>query len=226
MLPAGPDSFDGQSAVTGVTGGFAICPTTATRLDYPGKVPILGPDDALPRRPHRVLIAGTSGSGKTTLAGRVSQVLGLPHTEIDGLFHGPGWVGRPEFVDDVRRFSAEPDWVTEWQYGQVRDLLADRSDLMIWLDLPRPVVMRQVIRRTLRRRLGRQPLWNGNLEPPLHTMFTDPEHILRWAWSNHPLIGPRVAKVHERRPELTIVRLRDRSAVTRWAGSALVDAAS
>ena len=30
-------------------------------------------------------------------------------------------------------------------------------------------------------RLGRQVLWNGNIEPPLWTVFTDPEHIVRWA---------------------------------------------
>jgi adenylate kinase family enzyme len=189
-------------------------------------VVLLGPDDALPLRPHKVLVAGASGSGKTTLAIRVGQVLGLPHTDIDGLFHGPGWVRRPSFDDDVRRFTAEPDWVTEWQYGSVRDLLADRADLMIWLDLPRSVVMRQVIRRTLRRRLRREPLWNGNLEPPLRTLFTDPEHIIRWAWSSHARTGPRVTAVRERRPELPIVRLPDRAAVTRWSNSTLVAAAS
>jgi adenylate kinase family enzyme len=45
---------------------------------------MLGPDDLLPERPRRVLVAGGSGSGsgsgsgKTTLAARVGQILGLP----------------------------------------------------------------------------------------------------------------------------------------------------
>ena len=54
----------------------------------------------------------------------------------------------------------------------VRANVADRADLMVWLDLPRATVMRQVTARTLRRRLTRQELWNGNVEPPLRTILT------------------------------------------------------
>jgi len=125
-------------------------------------------------------VAGTSGSGKTTLAATVGEVLGLPHVEIDALFHGPGWTPRASFIADVDAFTRQDRWVTEWQYSAVRDLLADRADLLVWLDLPRVRVMRQVIRRTLRRRVRRQPLWNGNLEPALWTVLRDPDHIVRW----------------------------------------------
>ena len=96
------------------------------------------PRDALPLRPRRVLIAGTSGSGKTTLAERVSEVLGLPHIEIDALFHGPNWTPLETFEAEVIRFSSQPAWVTEWQYAPVRGLLADRADLLVWLDLVNP----------------------------------------------------------------------------------------
>ena len=159
-------------------------------------VPLLGPADPLPHQPRRILVAGTSGSGKTTLAARIAVTLDVPHVEIDGLFHGPDWTPRPSFQDDVHRFSAEPAWVTEWQYGSVRGLLAERADLLVWLDLPRSVVMRQVVRRTLVRRLRRQRLWNGNVEPPLRTFFTDREHIVRWAISTR-------RKYRERLPSLS-----------------------
>ena len=42
---------------------------------------------------------------------------------------------------------------------------------------------RRVVKRTLGRRLRREVLWAGNVEPPLRTFFTDREHIVRWAWS-------------------------------------------
>jgi adenylate kinase family enzyme len=177
---------------------------------------ILRAGDVLPSLPCRVLVAGTSGSGKTTVAGRVAAVLGLPHIEIDALFHGPGWTPRPSFEADVRQFAAGPGWVTEWQYAPVRDLLADRADLLVWLDLPRGVVMRQVVRRTVVRRLRRQELWNGNLEPPFRTIFTDREHIVRWAWATHHLNAERVTALARRRPELPIVRLRSRAEVATW----------
>ncbi len=162
------------------------------------------------------MVAGTSGSGKTALARRVARVLDVPHTEIDALYHGQGWIPRPTFETDVRRFSAEPHWVTEWQYDAVRGLLVERADLMVWLDFPRATVMRQVVLRTLRRRLRREALWNDNIEPPLWTFFTDEEHIVRWAWTTHHKTAPRMAAQQALRPELVIVRLRSRAAVERW----------
>jgi len=179
-------------------------------------VPILGVDDALPLRPRRVLVAGTSGSGKTTVAARVAVALGVPHIEIDALFHGPGWTPRPSFEADVHLFAAGPGWVTEWQYGSVRDHLADRADLLVWLDLPRSLVMRQVVRRTVSRRLRREVLWNGNAEPPLRTILTDREHIVRWAWTTHRVNAERVTELARRCPELPVVRLRSRAEVARW----------
>ena len=116
---------------------------------------LLGPDAPLPTAPRRVLVTGASGAGKTTLARALSVRLGLPHTELDALFHGPGWRPRPEFLEEVRRLAAAPTWVTEWQYGPARPLLLARADLVVWLDLPRRVVMTRVVRRTLRRRRRR-----------------------------------------------------------------------
>jgi hypothetical protein len=116
--------------------------------------------------PRRVLVAGASGSGKTTLAARVEAVLGLPHTELDALHHGPNWTPRPGFLADVTRLAAQPEWVCEWQSSSARDLLAARADLFAWLDLPRRTVMRQVVLRTLRRRWRQEVLWNGNVEQP------------------------------------------------------------
>ncbi|GIJ44268.1 adenylate kinase [Virgisporangium aliadipatigenens] len=179
-------------------------------------MPLLGAADPLPRRPLRVVVAGTSGAGKTTTVRRIAEVTGAPHVEIDGLFHGPGWVPRPSFVADVDAFTAGPAWVTEWQYSEVRARLAARADLFVWLDLPRATVMRQVVRRTVRRRLRHEILWNGNVEPPLHTVLTDPEHVVRWAWSTYRRNRVRAAALSLRRPELTIVRLRSHRQVARW----------
>lgn len=179
-------------------------------------MPLLGPTDALRRRPNRVIVAGTSGSGKTTFAARIAQALAVPFVEIDALWHGPDWTVRPSFLEDVRRYSAGPAWVTEWQYRSARPHLAQRADLLVWLDLPRAVVMCQVIRRTLGRRLRRQRLWNGNVEPPLRSFFTDPEHIVRWAWTTHHKSETRVRALLNERPDLSVVRLRSHREAQLW----------
>lgn len=166
-------------------------------------------------------MAGPSGAGKTTLARAVAEVLGCPHVELDALHHGPGWTKRPDFEDDVRRLVATSTWAVEWQYTAVRDLLCDRADCLIWLDLPRTVVMSRVVRRTVNRRLRRTQLWNGNVEPPLGSFLTDPDHIVRWAWRTHPLTRERVHAALATRPELAVVRLRSGAEVSRWVAGRL-----
>lgn len=173
-------------------------------------------DDPLPAHPRRILVTGTSGSGKTTVAVALSGRLGIPHTDIDGLYHGPGWVPRPEFVDDVAALAGREEWVTEWQYSVVRPLLLGRADLLVWLDLTRAAVMRQIVPRTLRRRLRRVELWNGNVEPPLWTLLTNRDYILRWAWRTHAKTAARVHSVLASPDPPTVVRLRSRREVTAW----------
>lgn len=192
---------------------------------YGGAV-LLEAEQPLPRRPQGVLVAGSAGAGKTTLAARLSQMLDVPHVEIDGLFHGPMWSQRETFIDEVKAFSARTAWITEWQYDAVRPLLAERADLLVWLDLSRATVMRQVVRRTIHRRLRRQVLWNGNIEPSLWTIFTDPEHIVRWAWSTQHRTAHRIAALQADHPELVIVRLQDHRCVRRWVDGALHQAIS
>ena len=83
------------------------------------------------------------------------------------------------------------------------------------------MVMELVVRRTLRRRLPRQGLWHANVEPFLWTIFTDPEHIARWAWSTHSKSAGKVSALQEQRPDADVVRLKTRLAVEDWMNGAL-----
>jgi adenylate kinase family enzyme len=166
---------------------------------------------------RRVIVAGSSGAGKTTLARRISGCLGIPHVEIDALFHGPNWEQRPSFVADVDSFSAGPAWVTEWQYDAVKPLLADRADTLVWLHFRRTTVMWRVMRRTVVRRLRKEVLWNGNQELPLLTFFTNKDHVIRWAWRTH---AERERQLRAGlRPGLHLVELRTQREVDRWVAS-------
>lgn len=189
----------------------------------------LGPDDdlvaLLGRAPRRLLVAGVSGAGKTTLARRVGELLSVPRTELDSLFHGPGWTRLPTFLADVRALVAGDAWVTEWQYTDARPLLLGRAEVLVWLDLPTAVAMRQVVARTVRRSVRREPLWNGNLEPGLWHALTHPDGIIRWAWRTRHHYRELTARVVQEQPGLAVVRLRSHAESQRWLDCLAADVA-
>ena len=101
-------------------------------------------------------------------------------------------------------------------------MLAERADLLVWLDLPfLTVVLPRVIRRTIRRRLRREKLWNGNVEDPLYTFFTNREHIVRWAWTTRNQYRKQVPALEPEFTGLTVVRLRSQQEVERWLAQQL-----
>lgn len=181
--------------------------------------------DPLPTRPQRVLVAGVSGAGKTTLAGRLAQILGLPYTEIDSLYHGPGWVPRTDFMSDVDRLTQEPGWVMEWQYRTVRRMLAGRADTLVWLDYRMPVTMSRLIQRTVRRRMRGEELWNGNLEGSLWTIFVDRDHIIRWGWRTRHSLRELVPSLESKFPQLAVVRLASPAELELWLRRLAADVA-
>jgi len=186
---------------------------------------MLSADDPLPRAPRRVAVAGVAGVGKSSLAARIAPMIGGPHVDIDGLFHGPDWTPRPEFLDDVAAFTAGDRWVTEWQYGSARPIVAERADMLLWLDLPfATVTLPRVVARTLRRHATGEILWNGNTEPPLRTFFTDPDHIVRWAFRKRHQYRDAVPPLERTHPQLTVVRLRTPRQVERWLAGPLDEA--
>jgi adenylate kinase family enzyme len=166
---------------------------------------------------RRVLVAGASGAGKSTMAGELARRLDLPYTELDSLYHGPSWTPREAFVDDVTAIALSDAWVSEWQYRSVRPLLLARAELLVVLDYSRAIVTGRVVLRTVRRRLRRIELWNGNREPAFRTFFTDPEHIVRWSWSSFARNRSTTrALVADPPPGLEVVHLSSPRAARRW----------
>jgi adenylate kinase family enzyme len=137
---------------------------------------------------RRVSVAGNSGSGKSTLARELAQRLGVPHVELDGIYHQPGWTPLPEaeFVARVAEVAGTDGWVIDGNYSAARSAVWARADTVVWLDPPRRTVMRRVLWRTLRRGVTRRELWNGNRESLRNLLSRDPNvNIALWAWRNH-----------------------------------------
>nr|WP_184240652.1 AAA family ATPase [Conyzicola lurida] len=169
--------------------------------------------DTLDPRPSRVAIAGAPGAGKTTLARTLAPLLGAEAVELDGIAHGPDWTIRPGFVEEVSAVIRGDRWITEWQYDEARPLIASRADTLVWLDLPRWLVIGRLVRRTVASRRGHEVLWAGNVEPPLWTVLVEPNHMIRWSWRSIGLVREQVRAAEREYPALRVVRLRSRSDV-------------
>jgi adenylate kinase family enzyme len=136
----------------------------------------------------RVSVVGTSGSGKSTLARLLADRLGVPWVELDAIFHQPGWQPLPaeQFRSRVAAAITGHGWVVDGNYSTVRELVWSRADTVIWFDLPRHTVMRQILWRTIRRAALRAELWNGNRERWVNVLSRDPQRsVVAWAWRTH-----------------------------------------
>lgn len=131
---------------------------------------------------QRVSVVGTSGSGKTTTASQMAQQLGIPHVELDTLHWELNWTPAPldVFRERVAQALSGDAWVVDGNYSKVRDIIWSRADTVVWLDYPLPVIMWQLVRRTLRRSLTQEELWSGNRESLCKALFSH-ESILLWA---------------------------------------------
>jgi adenylate kinase family enzyme len=170
---------------------------------------------------RRVSVVGNSGSGKSTLARELAARLGVPHLELDSVYHQPGWEPLPE--DEFRRLvtakTNEDGWVIDGNYSAVRSIVWTRADTVVWLDPPRLTVMRRVAWRTVRRAVTRQELWNGNREPLSNFLTWDPEKsVISWAWHSHAKYRTRygTAAADPANAHLTFIRLTSRRGVARF----------
>lgn len=137
---------------------------------------------------QRFSVVGTSGSGKTTAARAISDKLAYPRLELDSVFHLPDWeqMGDIEFRAVASEFIQQEQWVVDGNYSSdgVLDLVWERADTVVWLDLPKRTVMRQISLRSISRAVTGEELWSGNTEQWRNLVKWDPEvNIVRWAWT-------------------------------------------
>jgi hypothetical protein len=165
---------------------------------------------------RRIWIKGGSGSGKSTLGRALATHLDLPLVELDALHHGPNWT--PASARELRAgvlavLDDERGWVVDGNYdSKLGTLVRDRSELIVWLDLPLATKLGRLVRRTVRRWRKREELWNGNRET-LKQNFWGGEALFAWAIRSHFR--------HRRRwPEqlagCSVVRLRTPNEVQAW----------
>ena len=167
----------------------------------------------IPRSPlsqRRISVVGTIGSGKSTFARKASKILNAPYVELDALHWEPNWVETPNevFRDRVRQSLQGKSWVVDGNYHQVRDIVWGRANIVAWLDYPFRIVIGRLAKRTMRRILTHEELWNGNQEH-FRALFGK-DSVFLWTVKSYrrrrklyPILLGRPEYSH-----LTVVRLR------------------
>lgn len=136
---------------------------------------------------NRAVVLGTSGSGKTTFAAQLAQKLGCPHIELDALYWKNDW----QHLEDEETRAAFDNathgdrWVVDGNYSKARSIIWPKADTLIWLDYPRSLVMRRILRRTFGRMWTRKQLWDtNNVETPRLVLLSK-DSVIRWAWTTY-----------------------------------------
>ena len=133
----------------------------------------------------RVVVLGLTGAGKTTFSRQLAFILGCKHIELDSLFWEANWAQATAdiFRERVAESLSGDSWVVDGNYSKVRDLTWGKADTLIWLDYPLLLTLWRLLRRTWRRVVSNELLWNGNRERWKHQFTRD--SLFLWALKSY-----------------------------------------
>jgi adenylate kinase family enzyme len=113
---------------------------------------------------------GNTGAGKSTLGTRLARTLDVPFVELDALNWEPNWVGLnatnpTELERRMRVATAGDGWVVAGSYITFSQrVFWSQLHTVVWLDLPLPLLVGRVLRRSWRRWRTKELLWGTNYE--------------------------------------------------------------
>lgn len=103
-------------------------------------------------RAERVMVVGCSGGGKTTLALAIADAFDLECQSLDRDVRWlPGWRERDrrEQRAIMARLAARRRWVMDGSSPSSFGIRVPRTDLIVWLRVPRTMALRGLARRVM-----------------------------------------------------------------------------
>jgi adenylate kinase family enzyme len=118
---------------------------------------------------RRIAVVGTTGCGKTYVAEALADILGISYVCNDAIEWRPDWQPTPAEVRvaEMEAATGGDAWTSDGNISSSAgqdQIVLERCDTIVWLDLPRWQVWSQVTWRSLGRIRSREPLWHGNVE--------------------------------------------------------------
>lgn len=168
-------------------------------------------EDALPilRQARRILVIGCSGGGKSTLSRKLSAKLDLTYISMDRDFYWlPGWVKRPKAEERalIAASVAQDRWIMDGSGASSFDLRLPRTDMIIWVRVPRRVCLWGLVCRVASS-FGRV---RPDMAPGCPEQLPDRE-FLSYIWNFERRISPVIVQMLDRHaPEMPVLTLKSR----------------
>lgn len=115
----------------------------------------------------RIMIIGPGNAGKSTLAIKLGKSLNLPVYHLDKIFWLPNWVtiDREKFIEEQSKITLMDQWIIEGDFKKTYEIRAKRADTIIYLNLPRRVIIPRFFKRVYKYRKQIRPdMTEGNKE--------------------------------------------------------------
>jgi len=127
------------------------------------------------------------------MAAKISEALDLPVVELDALNWETGWVSLretepDEFIARVTSACNGDRWVVAGSYHKTStQYIWPNVQSVIWLDLPRWLLLLRVIRRSWKRARTAELLWGKVQERflPQLMIWRREESLIWWIWTQH-----------------------------------------
>lgn len=130
----------------------------------------------------RISVVGPSGSGKTRLSRELHNRLRLPLHELDTIrFDRSGRAQAIEaFVASVEEVVNRDSWIVDGHYRNTRSIVWRRSELVIWLNLPMPLVFWRLLGRGVAKKFARPGGGPERHHPPVGCEPLDRSAAASW----------------------------------------------
>jgi adenylate kinase family enzyme len=162
---------------------------------------------------RKVLVIGPGGAGKSTLSNQLGELLGIEVLHLDKFYWHPGWVEmpKPEWRKTIEEMLRRDSWIMDGNYSGTLDIRFQACDTVIFLDMPRTLCIRRVLKRAMMYRNKSRPDMAEGCREKLSLEF------ILWIWNYPRRTKPKIVNMLESNAEgKNIIRLRSQSEVKRF----------
>lgn len=159
----------------------------------------------------KISIIGAPGTGKTTLADKLSSILKIPATHIDGIHHLENWEIRDKQERDkiILDIVQKEEWIIDGTYKSTLKQRFEAADLIIWLDFSTFDQIKGIISRYLKNKDKEKPEIPGCKEKMDKTFFM---YVLKYNKEKRKNIVNNIQGIDENK----ILVFKNRKQVNKW----------